>query len=298
MRNKALSEAEERRMCSPRVMEEVGSRITRRGFLGMLGTVAVGASCAPARSGTRSPAQEGARGVPGTGLEVWDLTHTVSPEFPVFPSYPPMEIARHSTIERNSSNAYELTLIEHTGTHMDAPFHFAAVGLTADRIPAERLFAPLAVVDISKRAASDDDARVEPEDILAWEERHGALPGGAFVAMYSGWEVRLSEPETFVNLDSSGTPHWPGFGAEAAEFLVNERDVVGIGVDTLSLDFGASEDFGAHLSVLPAGKYGLENLANLEEVSPSGTTIIVGGPKHEGATGGPARVFAVTGELG
>lgn len=285
-------------MCSPRVMEKVGSKVTRRGFLGMLGAALVGASCVPVPSGARSPAREEARGVTGTGLEVWDLTHTVSPEFPVFPGYPPMEVDRHSTIERNSSNAYTLTLVEHTGTHMDAPFHFAADGLTADRIPAERLFAPLAVVDISERAASDDDARVEPEDILAWEERHGALPAGAFVAMYSGWEARLSDPETFVNLDPSGTPHWPGFGAEAAEFLVNERDVVGIGVDTLSLDSGASEDFGAHLSVLPAGKYGLENLANLKEVSPAGATIVVGGPKHEDATGGPSRVFAVTGELG
>ncbi len=116
--------------------------------------------------------------------------------------------------------------------------------------------------------------------------------------MYSGWETRLSDPETFVNLDSLGTPHFPGFDPEAAELLVNERDVVGVGVDTLSLDAGVSKDFGTHLTVLPAGKYGLENLANLGEVSPAGTTLIVGGPKHEGATGGPSRVFAVSGELG
>lgn len=287
-------------MCSPRVIEKVGSEVTRRAFLGMMGAAAVAgaSSCAPIQSSGRAPGQEEeeARGTTGSGFSVQDLTHTVSPEFPVFPGYPPMEISRHSTIERNRSNAYRLTLIEHTGTHMDAPFHFATDGLTADRIPPERLLAPLAVLDISERAASDDDAWVEPEDILAWEERHGPLPAGAFVAMYSGWEARLSDPETFVNLDSSGTPHWPGFGTEAAEFLVNERDVVGIGVDTLSLDFGASEDFGAHFSVLPAGKYGLENLANLEEVSPAGARVVVGGPKHEGATGGPARVFAVTGE--
>ena len=286
-------------MCSPRVMKKVGSEVTRRGFLGMLGVAAVAgaSSCAPVQSSGRAPGQEEARGTTGSGFSVQDLTHTVSPEFPVFPGYPPMEISRHSTIERNTSNAYTLALIEHTGTHMDAPFHFAAHGLTAERIPPERLFAPLAVLDISERAAGDEDARVAPEDILAWEERHGPLPAGAFVAMYSGWEARLSDPETFVNLDSSGRPHWPGFGTEAAEFLVNERDVVGIGVDTLSLDLGASREFGAHRSVLPAGKYGLENLANLGEVSEAGARIVVGGPKHEGATGGPARVFALTGEL-
>ena len=299
MRSKASLEAKERYMCSPRVMEKVGSEVTRRAFLGMLGAAAAvaGASCGPVGSGARSPAQEEVRSVADTGLEVRDLTHTVSPEFPVFPGYPPMEISRHFTIERDTSNAYTLALIEHTGTHLDAPFHFAADGLTADLIPPERLLAPLAVLDISERAKADEDARVEPEDILAWEERHGPLPAGAFVGMYSGWEARLSDPETFVNLDSSGRPHWPGFGAEAAEFLVNERDVVGIGVDTLSLDLGASREFGAHRSVLPAGKYGLENLANLGEVSEAGARIVVGGPKHEGATGGPARVFALTGEL-
>ncbi len=145
-------------MCSPQVMEEVASRVTRRGFLGMLGAAAVvGASCAPVRD-AQAPAQED-RDAKGSELKVQDLTHTVSPEFPVFPSYEPMEITQEFTIERNGSYANRLNLIEHTGTHMDAPFHFAADGLTADRIPIERFFAPLAVIDISERAMTMPGSR-------------------------------------------------------------------------------------------------------------------------------------------
>ena len=87
--------------------------------------------------------------------------------------------------------------------------------------------------------------------------------------------------------------HAPGFGEAAARFLVRERDIVGVGVDTLSLDIAAAQKFVAHLALLGAGKYGVELMANLGRVPPSGATIIVGAPKHEGGTGGPVRVFAV-----
>lgn len=163
-----------------------------------------------------------------------------------------------------------------------------------DQLPVEGFFAPLVVVDISRRAASDEDAGVTVDDIRAWERRHGPLPEGAFVAMYSGWEERLSDPDSFLNADASGTLHFPGFTPEAAEFLVGKRSIVGIGVDTLSLDPGASTEIEVHRTTLPTGKYGLENIANLGEVDAAGATIIVGGPKHENGTGGPARVFAVS----
>ncbi len=110
--------------------------------------------------------------------------------------------------------------------------------------------------------------------------------------MYSGWEQRLPSAERFFNIDDSGVPHFPGFDPEAARFLVQEREIVGIGVDTVSLDHGATTDNGAHLAVLGAGAYGLENLSNLHKVSPPGSTALVGGPTHEGASGGPSRVLA------
>jgi kynurenine formamidase len=111
--------------------------------------------------------------------------------------------------------------------------------------------------------------------------------------MYAGWDARVANAERFLNRDAKGVMHAPGFSAEAARFLLEERDISGVGVDTLSLDAGAAPKFVAHLAILGAGKYGVEMMANLDRVPPSGATVIVGAPKHEGATGGPARVLAL-----
>jgi kynurenine formamidase len=119
------------------------------------------------------------------------------------------------------------------------------------------------------------------------------MPAGAFVAMDAGWDARAETADRFLNRDAKGTMHAPGFGEPAARFLVGERDICGVGVDTLSLDAGAAEKFVAHLAILGAGKYGVELLANLGRVPPSGATVIVGAPKHAGASGGPARVLAL-----
>jgi kynurenine formamidase len=124
---------------------------------------------------------------------------------------------------------------EHTGTHVDAPTHRRGTRST-EMVAARDLVAPLVVIDISTRAGTDVDTAVTVDDIGAWESRHGRIPERAFVAMYSGWERRLEVPGAFVNLDSEGTPHAPGFAPETAEFLVRERAIVGAGVDTLSLD--------------------------------------------------------------
>jgi kynurenine formamidase len=224
---------------------------------------------------------------------VRDLTHTLTPDFPVFPGYPPFRARSLATVERDGYASAELRLVEHVGTHLDAPAHFAAHGATADAIPAERLLAPLAVVCIAERAARDPDALLGVDDLLAWERRHGRIARGAVVAMHSGWEARLAEPGRFLNADAAGTLHSPGFAAEAMRFLVEEREVAGAATDTLSLDRGASTEYEAHRVLLPAGRYGLENVASLGRVPPAGAVLVVGGPKHAGATGGPARLLAL-----
>ena len=111
--------------------------------------------------------------------------------------------------------------------------------------------------------------------------------------MDSGWDQRANDPPSFLNLDPSGTLHYPGIHPDAAAFLIQERQIVGLGVDTLSLDHGPAIDFLTHHIVLPAGKYGVEALANLARVPPSGATIVVGGLTHIGGSGSPARVFAL-----
>jgi kynurenine formamidase len=271
-------------MCAPYVMGLVEQCLSRRDLFRM----ALGAAAVAAAAG-RAQAQ-----VQGKAFSnVADLTHVVSPDFPVFPGAARMKVDLLVTVKNNGFYKNTLTLDEHTGTHMDAPAHFVDGAPTAETLPVNRLIAPLAVINIKARADRNPDAEVTIDDILAWERANGRLPAGAFVAMYSGWESRVSDPRAYVNLDSANVQHYPGFNPAAAEFLVRERDIVGIGVDTLSLDFGASKDFKTHVTVLGAGKYGLENLAALAGVPPSGAMVVVGGPKHKNASGGPARVLAL-----
>jgi kynurenine formamidase len=227
------------------------------------------------------------------GGRVVDLTHRLTPDFPLYPGVPPMKFDVVATVRTDGWYEAVLTIDEHTGTHVDAPAHFASAGATIDLIPAEHLVAALAVVRIADRAVSDPDTLLSLDDLLAWERRHGRLPPGAFVAMDSGWDRRVADPPTFLNSDPAGVMHYPGFHPEAAAYLIQERDIVGVGVDTLSLDHGPSADFPTHLTVLPAGKYGVEALANLGLLPPSGATIVVGGLTHVGGSGSPARVLAL-----
>jgi kynurenine formamidase len=141
-------------------------------------------------------------------------------------------------------NQYRWHLVEHTGTHMDAPIHFSADQNTADEIPVDQLVVPLVVVDIAARAADDPDAQLTPDDIEAWIESNGELPDGACVAMYSGWGEHVRS-DMFRNADDDGVMHFPGIHPETSAMLL-ERNVNGIAVDTLSLDHGPSQDFATH----------------------------------------------------
>src|SRR5205807_5637325 len=176
---------------------------------------------------------------------------------------------------------------------------FAEGGATVDLIAPEELILPIAVLDIRARVEHDHDATVVPDDVLDWERRHGPLPERCAVFALSGWGSRVHDPAAYLNADAGGTMHAPGFGAEVTEFLKAERPGVrAIGVETASLDIGASADFPAHVSWLPSGRYAIENLANLDQLPPVGAVPIVGAPARTGAAGGPTRVRALAGWCG
>jgi kynurenine formamidase len=220
-----------------------------------------------------------------------DLTHRLTSDFPTYDGTPQFSLTQLATLERDGWNYGAWTLDEHVGTHFDAPRH-RSNGLAADEVPVSKLVGPLAVVDLRAKASRNADATLNLEDLLGWEQRHGRLPSGAVVAMWSGWEAHLLTPR-FRNADPAGGLHFPGFGQDAAQWLLHEREVVGLAVDTLSLDPGCSQDYPVHSAWLSAGRWGLECVANLGTVPPTGATIIVGAPKVAGASGGPSRVLAV-----
>ncbi|WP_306363086.1 cyclase family protein [Nocardia sp. CC227C] len=274
-------------MCSPRIVRTAHAaadnpRFSRRAWFGAAGALAA------------VSAMGSAQAAPNLSGGVVDLTHTLSPELPVWPGNPPFISIPVAWHESGGFGQNALAFWEHTGTHVDAPLHRVREAASVDRIPAADLVAPLVVIDIASKASSDPDAALTVSDIETWESHHGRIPDRAFVALHSGWEHRLASPGAFLNLDSGGRMHTPGFATEAAEFLVSDRSIVGAGVDTLSLDPGTSRDFGAHTAFLGAGRYGVEMLANLAQVPAYGATVVIGAPKHAGGTGGPCRVLALT----
>lgn len=157
---------------------------------------------------------------------------------------------------------------------------------------AESLIVPVAVIDVTERAARDPDAVLEPDDILAWERRNGRLPAGAAVFMNSGWDRKVMQGGAFIGMDATNTMHFPGFSEKACDFLVQERDISGVGVDTISFDVGVDKEFKAHKALFRGGKWGIECLANLTELPEKGAIAMIGAPKVRNASGGPCRVFA------
>jgi kynurenine formamidase len=186
----------------------------------------------------------------------------------------------------------EWTFWEHSGTDMDAPGHFVANGRRSPQIRPRELVVPIVVIDISRRVASNPDAVVTPNDLQAFERRHGRIPRRALVAMYSGWERRVDDPAAFRNPGASGVLHFPGFGKRAVDWLLANRRITAIGVDTLSLDHGPSTTFDVHVTLLGRNTYGLEALANLKKIPPRGATAYVGLVPWEEGSGGPCRVIA------
>ena len=224
---------------------------------------------------------------------VADLTHRLGTQFPLFPGAPALTI---TPIVSHDTDGYYGSVVnywEHSGTHMDAPIHFAKDGLFVDQIEVQNLVVPAAVLDVTAQVLRNPAYEVTPDDIRAWERRYGRLPDNAAVLMASGWGARAGSTEAFRNADSSGVMQFPGFGKDAIDYLLLERRIAGIGVDTLSLDHGPSTTFATHFTLLGTNRWGLENLANLEAIPPSGATIFVGAPKLAAGSGGPSRVMAV-----
>lgn len=184
---------------------------------------------------------------------------------------------------------------EHGGTHLDAPIHFARGRRTADQIPVRQLVAPAVVIDVSKAAAGDADYRLSVADVLAWEKKHGTIPGGAIVLLRTGWSKRWPDRKRYFGDDSptdASNLHFPSFGAEAAALLVRRR-IGALGVDTASIDYGPSKDFPVHRVSAEANVPGLENLTGLEALPESGAWVIALPMKIAGGSGGPLRAVAL-----
>jgi kynurenine formamidase len=270
-------------MCNACIINGVKQTMLSRRKL-FSGAAALGAASVASGLVSARPALAQAAG------RVVDMTHAYDGSFPTFDGNPGIFFEPSVTFAESGYQLWKLTILEHTGTHIDAPLHFTEDGTSVDEIAPEQLVCPLCIVDITAKAADDANAMVEPEDLEAWVSANGDIPAGACVAMHSGWAAKVGDPAYRNTPD--GNFAFPGF-AKAATDMLADMDVAAIAVDTLSLDPGNSADFAVHYSWLPGGRYGIENVTGLDQLPAAGATVFVGAPKHRGGTGGPARVMAV-----
>ncbi len=241
-------------------------------------------------------------------LKVVDLTTPLGPDTPVIdlpPIFAPSPGLTLTEISRYDSRGPAwywnvLNLGEHTGTHFDAPVHWITgkdlPNNTTDTILPRKFVGPACVIDVTADVQQSPDFLVTTNRVLAWEEQHGRIPAGAWVLLHSGWSQRKGR-EAFLNVQDDGA-HNPAFHQSCTEFLIKDRDILGIGVETVGTDAGQAGSFNppfpTHTFLHGAGKFGLTSLVNLEQLPPTGAIIIAAPLKIVNGSGSPLRVIAIT----
>ncbi|MBX9787470.1 MAG: cyclase family protein [Pirellulales bacterium] len=228
-------------------------------------------------------------------VRIIDLSYPLNSKAAYWPgdNYKPFDLRTIATLERDGVLSKAFSTPEHLGTHLDAPSHFERDGVSVDRLDPRDLFASGVVIDVTGAVAMSADYRLTKADIERWEAELGEIPRRTIVLLRTGWGRFWNEPMRYQNHDLQGRMHFPGFSAEAVEFLLKERQVRGVGLDTMSVDYGLSRDFVVHHVLAKAGAFGLENVAKLDELPARGFWLSVAPIKIETGTGGPARVFAL-----
>lgn len=221
------------------------------------------------------------------------LSHTIDSHIPQWPGDPLVEFETVAELEKNGYYLRRFSLGEHSATHMNAPNSFYSQGISIDQYPAESLIASSVVIDIREQAAANSDYALPLSDVLAWEQQYGRIPQGSVVLLFTGWQSKWSDQEAFFNQDASGELHFPGFGGEATQFLLSERQIAGVGIDTHGVDPGQSKTFVTNRLVLEQPRIVLENLTNLDQLPAIGTTLVIGILRLLGGSGSPVAVLAL-----
>src|SRR5437867_3203240 len=240
-------------------------------------------------------------------LKVVDLTQPLGPATPViglppqFGSSPGVTMEVISRFDEKGPAWYWniIRMGEHTGTHFDAPIHWITgkdlPDNACDTIPPARFVGPAFVIDVTQEVERDPDFLLTPEHLEGWERAHGRIARGAWVLLRTGWS-RRTDAAAFINASADG-PHSPGFHADTSRLLAMDRDVLGVGVETIGTDAGHAgrldPPFPNHTIMHGAGKFGLASLCNLDQLPPTGAIVIAAPLKIVHGSGSPVRVIAV-----
>ena len=240
-------------------------------------------------------------------IRIVDLTQPLGPDTPVIELPPQFGASPGVTLDvisrfDDKGPAWYWNVIhmgEHTGTHFDAPVHWITGKdlreSSCDTIPASRFIGPACVIDVSRDVAANEDFLLMPEHVDAWEKAHGRIPRGAWVLLRTGWSKRTVAAD-FLNVKADG-PHSPGFHRTTSELLARDRDVAGVGVETVGTDAGQAgmfdPPFPNHTIMHGAGKFGLASLTNLDQLPATGAVVIAAPLKIVNGSGSPLRVLAL-----
>ena len=236
-----------------------------------------------------------------SAAEQWvDLTHPLSARSVFWPTSQPFELrtdAEGMTEAGYYYSAYSFSGSEHGGTHIDAPVHFAKGGQSVDQVPLWRLIGDAVVIDVSAQAQRDRDYRIPVAELEAWETANGRIPDGSIVLLRTGYSRFWPVAEDYLGTALRGEAgvkalHFPGLHPDAARWLVEQRKVKSVGIDTASIDYGQSSTYGSHVALMSANVPAFENLANLDGLPARGAFIVALPARIEGGSGGPLRIVA------
>lgn len=221
------------------------------------------------------------------------LSHVIDSDIPQWPGDPSVEFTTVAQLPDDGYYLRRFSLGEHSATHINAPNSFYQAGIGIDKYPAQSLIVPAVVIDIQAVAAVNPDYTLTVEDILAWEAQQGEISNGDVVLLHTGWANKWSDKNAFFNQDAQGIMHFPGFGSDATQFLLNERQIAGVGIDTHGVDSGKDTSFTTNRLVLAQQGIVLENLTNLDQLPAKGSNLAIAILRLRGGSGSPVGVLAL-----
>lgn len=221
------------------------------------------------------------------------LSHIIDLDIPQWPGDPNVKFTTVAQLPDDGYYLRRFSMGEHSATHINAPNSFYQTGIGIDQYPAESLVVPAVVIDIQAAAAVNADYQLTVDDIRTWEAQHGEISIAHVVLLHTGWQNKWSDKNAFLNQDVNGIMHFPGFSGEATQFLLHERQIAGVGIDTHGVDSGQDTNFTTNRLVLAQEGIVLENLTNLHQLPAKGSNLAISILRLRGGSGSPVGVLAL-----
>ena len=257
----------------------------------------LGAACGSSGSTTASSSAQAAA-APGAAKSIGysrvvDLSHVISPQIPLWPGDPKVVFKVVATMKKDGYYLRSFTIGEHSATHMNAPNSFVSGNTEAiTSYTAEQRVVPTIVIDARAQCAANADYQLTQQDVLAWEAKNGKIAPGSFVVMFTGWQDKWNDPKAFIGQDAKGDLHFPGFAGATSKWLVTDRQIAGVGLDTHGVDPGSDTSYATNTEMANTHKIAIECMANLDQLPAKGATLVLAPLQLQNGSGSPMDIIA------